>query len=193
MTEKTFKRRLIATEELFDAVMKELEKTGDVPDIIDYALAARDSRPIRDCEFDVLGTVSYGGSEGIYVDLFYKGDIGTGYEQHGLGTIKTLESSDEAFLRMANLMAKFQLKAYKFINDNYDDLVHTGFESYCCRKDDPNPVYGTVFKRSSENEVRRAVAREFQRANYDYAVIRDNRSGIERTYDAEEVAGWMQV
>lgn len=123
------KRKTYTTKDLFDIVMAELSARDQVPDILDYALAAWNPKPVLDYGFDVLGCVNYGGSEGIYIDLFYSGDIGNGVEKGEIGTIKTLSRSDEAFLAMAELMARFQIEATRFINNNLDDFTHVGYVS----------------------------------------------------------------
>ena len=127
------KKHLYTAAELFKTIMDQLKAEGKVPDHIDYALHTSDNIEFRDYAFDVLGCVNYGGSEGIYVDIFYRGDIGNSSSSPSrhrgeIGTIKTLETSDEAFRQMAVLMADFQIAATRFINKHIDDFTWTGFD-----------------------------------------------------------------
>ena len=54
----------ITTTELFN------NNKGKLPDILDYANAARDAVPIKTENFCVKNNLDYGGSEGIYLGLF---------------------------------------------------------------------------------------------------------------------------
>ena len=129
------KRKLYTTASFFDLIMGMLKADGKVPDILDYDLATHEPREMRDYEFDVLGQVNFG-CEGIYVDLYFRGNIGDGRDMNGsFGTIKTLRADDEAFHMMAALMADFQLTAHHFINKHLDDFTHTGYDIGFLRED----------------------------------------------------------
>ena len=185
------KRKTYTTKDLFDIVMAELRARDQVPDILDNALAAWNPKPLLDYGFDVLGCVNYGGSEGIYIDLFYYGDIGNGVEKGEIGTIKTLSRSDEAFLAMAELMARFQIEATRFINKNLDDFTHVGYDARFYFNGEEKFHYGFTDKRSKSLDEAKKDAYHYLRMaepyNYDYAVITENATEKEITVKRADV------
>ena len=185
------KRKTYTTKDLFDIVMAELRARDQVPDILDYALAAWNPKPLLDYGFDVLGCVNYGGSEGIYIDLFYSGDIGNGVEKGEIGTIKTLSRSDEAFLAMAELMARFQIEATRFINKNLVDFAHVGYDARFYFNGEEKFHYGFTDKRSKSLDEAKKDAYHYLRMaepyNYDYVIITENATGKEITVKRADV------
>lgn len=178
-------KTLYSAESLFDLIMQELKDEGRVPDILDYALPTSEEHEFRDYEFDVLGCVNYGGSEGIYIDLFYKGNIGDGrgFLSGEIGTIKTLNTDEESFHKMAVLMADFQMKATHFINHHLDDFTWTGYDAEFFRTGLNERVYGYTDKGSKtiDEAVRKAVKylNPDYPSGYDEVVITENKSGKE--------------
>ena len=178
-------KTLYSAETLFELIMQQLKDEGKVPDILDYALATSESHEFRDYEFDVLGCVNYGGSEGIYIDLFYKGNIGDGrgYLPGEIGTIKTLNRDDESFHKMAVLMADFQMKATRFINQHLDDFTWTGYDADFFLEGHEGKAYGYTDKRSKtiDEAVRKAVKylNSDHPSGYDEVIITENKSGNE--------------
>ena len=86
----------MTTEELFNKICSILKEKGKTPDILDYGLATSFLVPIKTYEFDLKANLAYGGSEGIYLNLwitYFEED-----EKHrsGLGTFKTLDKSDRS-------------------------------------------------------------------------------------------------
>ena len=96
-------KKPMTTEELFHKILNILKDKGKLPDILDYSLADGNSVPIRTYEFNLRSNLDYGGSEGIYLDLwieyFNKGEKC----QHGLGTFKTLYEDEKAMHRICLL------------------------------------------------------------------------------------------
>lgn len=176
------KKRIYTNTELFKLIMDQLQSENRVPDILDYALAENDPVEIRNYEFDVLGAVNYGGSEGIYIDLFLRGNIGYGWggkEHTKLGTIKTLRTDDDSFRQMAVLMADFQIAATRFVNAHLDDFTWIGYDIEYFREGETERSYGITGKairdfEEATEEAKRTMKR-FPR--YVKAVI---------THDADE-------
>lgn len=190
-------KTLYTTESLFKTIMDQLKDAGKVPeDIVDYALGPSNPRELRDYEFEVLGRVNYGGSEGIYVDLYFEGNIGDGWERRksigDIGTIKTLETSDEAFHKMATLMADFQIAASRFINQHLDDFTHVGYDMHFFRADGSEYGCGYTYKWiSSFAEAEKEAEKHMADTNQRYAAdqskqlvscrIIENKTGKEET------------
>ena len=111
--------------DLFTTICGQLEKENLYPeDMIDYA-KAQDIPEKIGCETvcdnigidDVTFHVEYGGSEGIYLDIYCYMDSNRKQEL-GLGIVKTLEESEEAFRKMAVLGANFVLCLNRYRAEN---------------------------------------------------------------------------
>ena len=61
--------------EFFEKVKEKICNEGNWPDGIDYALPENKELEIRSSEFSVVSQVAYGGSEGIYLDIYLDGSI----------------------------------------------------------------------------------------------------------------------
>ena len=99
--------RPMTTKELFDRIQTILKEKDKLPDILDYGLATSDPVPIRTYQFDLKSNLNYGNSEGIYLDLWIVYFDDGERQQKGLGTYKTLSTSNEAMHTMAALLADF--------------------------------------------------------------------------------------
>ncbi len=118
--------RPMTTEELFNKIRDILKEKGRLPDILDYGFATNKPIPIKNYEFELKNNLQYGGSEGIYLDLwiayFAEGERLAG----SLGTFKTLDSSNEAMHIMADLLADFIIEEAAYVNRNQDDFTWEG-------------------------------------------------------------------
>ena len=102
--------RPMTTEELFDKICGILKEKGKMPDILDYGLATSDRVQIRTYQFALKNNLDYGGSEGIYLDLWIEYFDGDERCRKELGTFKTLRDDKEAIHIMASLLADFLWK-----------------------------------------------------------------------------------
>lgn len=123
--------KLLTTKDLWDETLAMMDLKKDYP-FLDYSLpeTKSNSAGLYDIEFDVRGTVVYGGSEGIYTDIYIEGIFDKEEDcnrRESVGTFKTLFTDDEAFYKMAHLMAEFQIKATRWIKDNQDRLIRRGY------------------------------------------------------------------
>ncbi len=117
------RKRLMTTEELFDTICKILKEKGKMPDILDYGLATHNLVPITNYEFALKDNLDYGGSEGIYLDLWIEYIADGKRCANDLGTFKTLSTDDEAMHIMAALLADFIIEEYAYVNANLDDFT----------------------------------------------------------------------
>lgn len=89
---------------------------------LDYALAESTPKPITTYEYSFRNNLDYGGSEGIYLDLWIETDTDGGAKRDKLGTFKTLETSGDAMHIMANLLADFIVEGSAYVNAHLDDF-----------------------------------------------------------------------
>ena len=100
--------RPMTTQELFNRICDILEEKGKMPDILDYRIATSRPVPIRIYEFELRNNLDYGGSEGIYLDLWIEYCEDNEWLKNDIGTFKTLEDSREAMhARMGGLQGNF--------------------------------------------------------------------------------------
>ena len=183
------KKHLYTAEELFRIITKQLEDEGKIPEgLLEYSHATSENHEFRDYSFDILGTVNYGANEGIYIDLFFRGDIGNGAQGSYLpantgdiGTIKTLHTSDEAFHQMAALMADFQIAASRFVNAHLDDFTWVGFDIDYIKPDEEEASYQTTCRgfKTLQEAKQHALMRMARDKNHlwDRALITENATG----------------
>ena len=72
--------------------------------------------------FDVLATAHFGGSEGIYVDVYACGEVDESREEKrwGIGTYKTLGTSLQDMQIMGKLAGSITYYAFRVVNENLD-------------------------------------------------------------------------
>ena len=100
------KNKPYTVKELFQLINGRLKEKGVLPSFLDYGIASgKEDRQILTHFWDVTFKVRFGGSEGIYLDMYLSGDTdGTGVNgDHLFATYKTLERDDDIFLQMAIL------------------------------------------------------------------------------------------
>ena len=102
------------TSTLFYATLAQARADGcmaEIDPILDYILPnehepeeAEHDTFLTDYRFNVVPAVQYGGSEGIFVDLYLDGKCDAiGYTRHRIGVFKTLRSDLDACKRMGEL------------------------------------------------------------------------------------------
>ena len=184
--EKSMKTRKkpYMNEELFEVIVDILKKKNLLPDILDYHLAERhDSKEIRSYEWDTIGIINFGGSEGIYLDVYAQGEIGNNESKVRLGTFKTLNRSREDFYIMAKLQTDFVYETRDFVNDHIDDFEWTGYNVRFYKGDKRTIGYTT----GSKEGINRLLKRHIE-SDFDYVVITDNATCKERTIEKEKIA-----
>lgn len=119
--------------ELFELTNKALMEKGLLPTILDYGLAESEKVVIDTYEWDVIGIPNFGGSEGIYLDIYADGVVtrqeeAPKRERVPLGTYKTLGRSKADFLEMCRLLTEFVFYLTDFINKNMDRFTWIGYD-----------------------------------------------------------------
>lgn len=118
----------MTTADLFNKVCDILKEKGLFPEILDYALPEHDPKPVTSYEYCLKNNLDYGGSEGIYLDLWIEIYSGSETQRKGLGTFKTLEDSRDAMYIMGKLLADFIVEERAYVNANLDDFTWQGME-----------------------------------------------------------------
>ncbi|MEY8334928.1 hypothetical protein AALB53_17760 [Lachnospiraceae bacterium 47-T17] len=124
------RKKPMTTEELFNRTNDILKEKGKLPGILDYGLPTYRSVPITTYEYDLKNNLGYGGSEGIYLDLWMEYCADGKTHAAGIGTFKTLREDDEAMHVMAALLADFIIEEYAYVNANLDDFTWRGANVY---------------------------------------------------------------
>ena len=89
-------KKPMTTEEYFNKVCEILKEKDMMPDILDYGLATHDPIPMKTYEFNIRNNLDYGGSEGIYLDIWIEYYEDKEKRISGVGTFKTLRDDKEA-------------------------------------------------------------------------------------------------
>ncbi len=109
--------------ELFEQIIALAKENGGLErfrEIEDYTLPAdRSDQKITDYRFDLCAVSSFGGSEGIYLDCFIRGDFGVCDKQTlPLGTMKTLGTDLNACKIMGEVCGVLLYYESQFVNQN---------------------------------------------------------------------------
>ena len=180
------KRKKWTAEELFRLVDKTLMEKGLLPqEILDYGCAGIRKVFILSEEFEIIPRVSFGGSEGIYLDIVleagYKPCVfSTTEEKIRLGTYKTLSTDRESYRRMSLLGAEFVCELRDYVAGHMDEFNWTGFDVTLCRGEKPTPKvkYWVLSYDKAVMCVNRFIESD---ASISFAVIRNNATGHEET------------
>lgn len=134
--------RFITAKEMAESIIQEL-KGHPLYACLDYALGEGDLE-IKSDDFSVIFRTEFGGSEGIYTDLFLIDDFGVpGVESYHICTLKTLGDSDDYYRAMTSLGTEFVILARKYRNKNQDLLYRVGYKYEMYKAD--GTLYGTRF------------------------------------------------
>lgn len=175
-------KKPMTTEELFRKILDILKDKGRLPEILDYSLADGNPVPITTYEFELRSNLNYGGSEGIYLNLwieyFNKGEKC----QHGLGTFKTLYEDEKAMHKMAGLLADFVVEEHAYVNGNLDDFTWEGADVYVLDDEGKRLPWGY-----SCGSMERALKRKDKMLEkYHQVVVRDNVTRKEKRFQKPE-------
>ncbi|MEE0930537.1 MAG: hypothetical protein UIM53_06010 [Acutalibacteraceae bacterium] len=120
MKKKTF----YTNETLFNAIIGILKDKNLLPTSLDYWLPERYKViEFRNYEWDCTADLQFGGSEGIYLDIYAVGYINSDEKQKvRLGVFKTLGESREHFYEMAKLQADFIWEVRDFVNEHIEEF-----------------------------------------------------------------------
>lgn len=170
------RKKPFTTTELFNIINEQLKEKCVLPEILDYGLATREICNMLNYQFDIVGIVNFGSSEGIYLDVYADGivDDSNTRKRFSLGTYKTLHEDLEAFKVMGALNAEFVFAARKFINDHLDDFEWSGFSVRFYKDENDQYAYGYTYP--SFAEAKNRIVRELKRpgASVTRAVVINN-------------------
>lgn len=124
--DKPVRKKPMTTEELFNKICDILKEKELMPDNLDYALATHDPVPMTTYEFNIRNNLDYGGSEGIYIDLWIETYRDNEKVVNALGTFKTLREDREGMRIMGKLLADFIVEENAYVNTNLDDFTWKG-------------------------------------------------------------------
>ena len=116
-----------------------------------------------------------------YREVAAKGDIGNGVSDRTgtIGTIKTLATSEEAFHKMAQLMADFQLVAMRHVESHIDDFNWTGFDIRYYKEGQTESRYGyTLHGVKTERSALDAALSRFELAPVFGGITKDEVLGL---------------
>ena len=183
-------KRPMTTEELFNRINIILKEKNKLPDILDYGLATSNPVPIKTYQFDLKHNLAYGGSEGIYLDLWIEYFVNDEKRISSLGTFKTLDESSEAMHTMATLLADFIIELNAYVRANEDDFTWEGIYVYPI--DGAGKRVGWWYSCSS---MERALEKKDKLLEeYPQVAIRDNATRKEKIFcrDTEEKKDVLQ-
>lgn len=163
--------------ELFHEINSLLEEKRLLPPILDYGIeSGKENREIRTFFWDVVFKVRFGGSEGIYLDLFLDGDPDGDKENSAwlFGTYKTLNEDDESFRQMAVLGANFALVTRRWVWDRLGDFTWTGFDIDFMQD---GAVKRSITCYESWQELQQDLPEKARQTPHDCIVVTDNASG----------------
>lgn len=164
----TDKKVPMITRELFLALTDRLRDQHKLPMILDYFLPCG-CEPVMTNVFEIRFQLNYGGSEGIYLDVYASGCV-TDENKEGhyrIGVCKTLHEDDSAMHTMAVLGADFVCEGRRYIAEHTDDLRFLGFKVSFYRKSEEEDreeklCYGIFFqtKDSAMKQIHTAFGSE---------------------------------
>lgn len=170
----------MTTADLFDKICEILKKEEVYPDILDYALPEYNPVPIMTYEFCIKNNLDYGGSEGIYLDLWIEMYTDGELQKFPLGTFKTLREDHDAMRIMGTLLADFLAEERTYVNANLDDFTWKG-ANIRIYDDSGNELKWVYTCKNMESAMKKKdeLLQKYQRV-----VIRDNATRKEASYTA---------
>ena len=171
-------KKPMTTKDLFNKISGILKEKDKLPDILDYGLATSNPVPVSTYQFELKNNLDYGGSEGIYLDLWIEYFLNGERRADRLGTFKTLSTSNEAMHIMADLLADFIIEGYVYVNENLDDFTWEGADA--CPLDEDGKKIGWGYSCSSMEEA--LEKKEELLKKYPQVAVRDNATRKEKIF-----------
>lgn len=125
-------RDVIFNTDLFNEIIAKVKEAGKWPDdLVDYALACGyDKTGIYNYVFDPEFVLSPGSNEGHFITLSIRGNYGLtdAINTLRLGTIKTLDASEEGIRKMSALYGECLIAYGKIMSENLDSFTRKGYD-----------------------------------------------------------------
>ena len=157
--------------------------------LIEYASANNhDKVGLYNYEFDPHFVLKPGGSEGYYLDLGIYGNytLTDSVNILNLGTIKTLEETEDGIRQMAALYAECLIAHESIMHDsvNLDALTRKGFDLHFMDTDGNISNWGYSGMKNQEDALKELhKLHELDPDKYAKAVIRNNLTREEKIYE----------
>ncbi len=177
------RKKPMTTGELFDKITGILKEKGRLPEILDYGLGTYRPVPIKTCEFELKSNLAYGGSEGIYLDLWIAYFTDGERRTSSIGTFKTLDRNKKAMYIMAILLADFIFEVNAYVNANLDDFTWEGGDVYPLDEAGNRLQWGYSC-RSMDAALKR---KDELMKKYPQVVVRDNAARKEKVFERPEI------
>lgn len=168
---------------------KGVKESESWPDkLIEYASANNhDKVGLYNYEFDPHFVLKPGGSEGYYLDLGIYGNytLTDSVNILNLGTIKTLEETEDGIRQMAVLYGECLIAYEAILRDrkNLDAITRKGFDLHFMDSEGKNSNWGYSGIKDRESALQRFHEyHEMDPDKYARAIIRDNMTRKEKTY-----------
>lgn len=178
---------VITNADLFNEIISKVKESGKWPDdLVDYALPSNyDETGLYDYAFDPHFVLKAGGSEGYYLDLAIHGEFSLTESVNtlSLGTIKTLNESEEGVRGMAALYAECLIAYNAIMNENLDSFTRKGCDLHFLDKEGKRLEFGYSGMKDRESALERFQKfHEKDPEKYCEAVIRNNLTREEKIY-----------
>lgn len=181
--DKPVRKKPMTTEEFFNKICEILKEKELMPDILDYALATSDPVPMTTYEFNIRNNLDFGGSEGIYIDLWIEYYRDNEKVVNDLGTFKTLREDREGMQIMGKLLADFILGENAYVNANLDDFTWKGADVHPIDGDGKRLSWGYSCQ-SMESALKK---KDELLDKYPSVIVRDNATREETVYKSRHV------
>lgn len=178
---------VITNADLFNEIISKVKESGKWPDdLVDYALPSNyDKTGLYNYAFDPQFVLKPGSNEGYYLDLAIYGNFSLtdSVNSLSLGTIKTLDESEDGVRKMADLYGECLIAYTSIMNDNLDAFTRKGYDLHFLDKEGKRLGFGYSGLKDLESALE-----EFQRFHdinpetYCEAVIRNNLTRKEKLY-----------
>lgn len=181
-------RDVITNVDLFNEIISKVKESGKWPDdLIDYDLPCRyDEKGLYSYEFDPNFVLKAGGSEGYYLDLAIHGNftLTESISTLNLGTIKTLDETEDGVRRMATLYAECLIAYEKIMKENIDLLTRRGCDLHFMDENGNLSNWGYSGIKDRETALEQFHKyHEMDPVKFAKAVIRNNMTREEKIYE----------
>lgn len=180
---------IITNVDLFNEIVLRVKESESWPDkLIEYASANNhDKVGLYNYEFDPHFVLKPGGSEGYYLDLGIYGNytLTDSVNILNLGTIKTLEETEDGIRQMAVLYGECLIAYEAILRDrkNLDAITRKGFDLHFMDSEGKISNWGYSGIKDRESALQRFHEyHEMDPDKYARAIIRDNMTRKEKTY-----------
>lgn len=180
---------IITNVDLFNEIVLKVKESGNWPETLIEYVSANDYDKVGLCnyEFDPHFVLKPGGSEGYYLDLGIYGNytLTDSVNILNLGTIKTLEETEDGIRQMAVLYGECLIAYEAILHDrkNLDAITRKGFDLHFMDSEGKISNWGYSGIKDRESALQRFHEyHEMDPDKYARAIIRDNMTRKEKTY-----------